>query len=52
LLAAGPDNFTYCKPKLGMPWMRVDNSGNIQSIEINNNGLIFAVRAKLGHPAA
>ena len=44
LLGAGPDNFTYCKPQLEMPWIRVDNSGNIQSIEINNDGLIFAVR--------
>jgi hypothetical protein len=46
LLGAGPDNFTYCKVRLELPWIRVDNSGNIQSIEVNNDGLMFAVSAQ------
>ena len=37
-----------CKARLDMPWLRVDNSGNIQSIEITNDGLIFAVGGSHG----
>ena len=45
LVGAGPDSFTYCKAKINTPWMRVDNSGNIKSVEIGANGTILAIGA-------
>jgi hypothetical protein len=34
-----------CRAKAATPWLRVDNSGNIKSIEINNDGSIIAIGA-------
>ncbi len=52
LVGAGSDNFTYCKARIDTPWMRVDNSGNIKSIDIGANGTILATGAHVGCASA